>query len=206
MSRRHYVLRSQPTELSFFDTMQAAIDVIQEKHGLDFKYSHSENMGENLGRHIYVEMGNRALLRVVNDHRTPVRYLIVDASTDQGVEELSSWLGESLPFILLQELQQDARAKGTTDPGALIRLAIGAGEMADPETQKILSDSMQATEAIVRFRAAEAAGLVQWPEFIPALTKLKESDSSPEVREMAGKALEACQRRIGKEPNSEEKS
>jgi hypothetical protein len=205
MSRRHYVLRSQPTDLSFFDTMQAAIDDIKEKHGLEFKYSHSEELGKNLGHFIYLEKENRALLRVVDDHRTPVRYLIADASTEQDVEQLCSWLGESLAFIPLQELQQDARAKGETEPEALIRLGLGAGQTADPETQKILSDSMQSTEAIVRFRAAEAAHLTQWPEFIPALTKLKESDSSPEVREMAGKALESCQR-MSKAPNPEEKS
>lgn len=194
MSRRHFVLRSEPTDLSFFDTMQAALDAVQKKHGLDFEYSHSEDIAENLGRHIYMETENRALLRVVDDHRTPVRYLIVEASTDKGAEHLGSWLGESLPFVPLQELHQEARAKGETEPGTLTRLAIGAGQSADPETKEILLNGMQSRDAQVRFRAAEAASLTQWPEFIPALTKLKESDTSPEVREMAGKAIEACQR------------
>ena len=193
MSRRHFVLRSEPTDLSFFDTMEAALDAVREKHGLDIEYSHSEEIAENLGRHIYMETDNRALLRVVDDHRTPVRYLIVECLTDQGVDQLSKWLGESLPFIALQELQGEARATGATNPESLIRLALGAGETADPETQEILSDGLQAPDAMVRFRAAEAASLTQWPEFIPALTKLKESDPSPEVREMAGRALKSSQ-------------
>lgn len=40
MSRYNYVLRSQPTtELTFFDTLQAAFDLKKDPYGLEFKYA-----------------------------------------------------------------------------------------------------------------------------------------------------------------------
>lgn len=196
MSRHTYVLRSDPTDLGFLDTMQDALDHIKTQHGVTFNYAFFEEGGEDLGRHVYWDSGKQAILSLVIDLATHVRYLIIEAASQEEVERLGGWLEEHLPFISLQELQETARSDIMEDPKVLVRLALGTGEQADPVSLEILHNGLQSNDELVRYRAAEATSLTQWPEFVPQLSALAQNDPVSEVREMAYRALEACQRRI----------
>ena len=195
MSRRYYVLRGDPKDLNLFDRLHDALDDISAEHGLTFKYGYNEKLAAGLVRHIYLEKDQKALLRLVEDFMTPVRYLIIEAMTEDEVQQLASWLGAPLPFYTLAELQQEARTRAEEEPGTLVRLALGSGLESDPETFELLSRGLQSSREDVRLSAAEGISLTQWPEFVPELRKVLASDPSDTLRAVTEKALEACQRR-----------
>lgn len=204
MGRIHLPLRSNPKDLDFFDRMQDALDVLERQHGLSFEYKFSQELASNLVHHIYLERNERALLRLVDDFATPVRYLIIEAMTQKEVLQIGNWLGEHLPFISLKELQQEAHQNMLKDPKSLVRLAIGVGEEFDPISFEVIHQGLHSSDEQIRFRAAEAASLTQWPEFVPELENIYHNDPVAEVREMAARSLEACQRCSQKEDVKDE--
>jgi len=195
MNSRYYVLRSPPTDTEFYTVFEAGLAHLRQEHALDFWYEHHEELAENLGRHIYSEIDEKARLRLVEDFENSVRYLIVEAPTKNDAEQIGAWVAPHLPFIPLNELQEVARSTMEHDPAALVRMALATAEDSDPVSLEILQRGMKSNNVQVRFSAAEAASLAPWPELIPPLEKLKEKDPSKEVREMAGEALKACRRR-----------
>ena len=196
MSRNTYVLRSNPGELTFIDKFLDALDLINEKYGMEFEYALFEEGASDLARHVYLETQERAILSLCEDFAVPARYLMVEAATQQEVDHLGEWLKNLLPFIPLEELQQEAREKINDDPQVLVRMALGTYQLADPISLEILREGLRSDNVLVRFRAAAATSFTEWIDFLPDLIPITENDPSPEVREMAIKAVEACQRRV----------
>jgi hypothetical protein len=196
MSRLTRVLDSQPGEITFIDVFRDALDQIKTKYGFDFRYSHFEQGADDLGRHVYLEAQEQSILDLVEDFSTPARYIIIEAATQDEVVRLSEYLEGLLPFISLQKLQQEASERMKDNPQSLIRMALGAGILSDPVSLEIIRRGLADKDEIVRFRAAAAASLTQWIDFQEDVKSLSQNDSSPEVRAMASKAVEACQRRL----------
>lgn len=196
MSRCTYILRSAPGELTFFDTFRGALDQLKKEHGMEFKYALFEEGADDLARHVYWEAQERAILNLVEDFDVSVRYLIIEAASQEDVEHLGERLGEFLPFIPLAELQEEARQKMMDDPQVVVRMALGTNELSDPVSLEILRNGLSSDNELVRFRAAAAASLTQWTEFLEELRQMNQNDPSPEVQEMARRAVEACQRRV----------
>ncbi|MBD2768910.1 HEAT repeat domain-containing protein [Hymenobacter sp. BT664] len=196
MSHYSYILRSEPTELTFFDTLRVAFDLIKDEYGLEFKYAFFEEGANDLGRHVYWETGKQAILSLVEDLATPVRYLMIEAATRAEMERLGGCLKDLLPVISLEELQEEARQKMMDDPQTLVRMAIGTGKLFDPTSLEILRSGLQCDDDMVRFRAAAATSFTEWTDFLPDLIQMSQNDPSPEVRKMASLAVEACQRSL----------
>ena len=196
MSQSYYVLCSHPGELAFIDTLQDAFDLIKEQYGFEFKYANYEQGAVGLGRHVYWETGKRCIINLVDDFSVPVCYLTVEAATREEVTRIGGWLTDLLPIFSLPELQEEARNKMLDDPQALFRMALGTGEQADPVSLEILRNGLQNDNDLVRFRAAAAVSLTEWPEFLPDLESMKQQDPSPEVQEMVQLAIEACRKRL----------
>jgi hypothetical protein len=195
-SKQNCILRSEPTELSFFDKFEAALNLIRQQCGLTFKYKGFEKGSEKLGQHIYSEANKQAILYIVEDLETPVRYLAIEAETQVQAENLANWFTELLPIISLQELQELATQRMVEDPQSLIRMALSTGQFADPVSLKVICQGLQSDDDLVRFRAAAAASLTQWSDFLEDLQSLRRQDSSLEVTEMVDLAIEACQQKI----------
>jgi hypothetical protein len=199
----HHVLRSDPYDLHFFENMQDALELAAAR-GVEFEYIGDERLSDDVVRFMYVQRDGNAQLAVVNDYTAGVRYLIVGASDETEAAQIAAIFGERLPFVPLQELQEYASRHMDHDPAALIRLALGAGNRVDTPTMAVFRTAFQHPEPLVRFRAAEAAGLTCWPESMLVLNALTHSDPSPEVREMARRALAAC-REAGMDSQSAER-
>lgn len=197
MYRLHCVLNTDPGDPQLLDVIETALDEMDKTLGIGLYYAFYQEGGEGLGRHVYEEMDKRAILSLVEDFLLPVSYLIIEAPKREIVESISQLLSEYLPFVSLEELQQAAIRNIVDKPKALVRMALGAGDQADSVSVEIIRDALRSEDELVRFRAAEAASLTQWPEFLADLPPLVQGDSSPEVREMARRAVEACQRRLG---------
>ncbi len=185
MSRGYCIPHSDPSDDRFFDIFSEALVALGEKHGLEFAYGFYDEVAENLARHVYSEAEGRAMLSIVDDYETPVRYLMIESETQGEIDQIKSWLSELLHCIPLEQLQEDARARMTGDPSMLVRLALGAGEKADSKSLEILISGLRSKDGSVRIKALEAASLTQWPEFEEEFKTLSQSDPNPEVREMA---------------------
>ena len=192
MSRLNYVLRSAPTELNFIDSLFDAFHFIKQQHGLELKYAFFEEGADDLARHVYQDTKKQIILSVVEDLTTPIRYLTIEAATRQEVERLGKWIIDLLPIISLEELQEETRQRMVDDPQTLFRMAIGADEVADPTSLEILRQGLQSEDDLVRFRAAAAASITQWRELLSDVELLSQNDPSPEVREIASLAVQAC--------------
>ncbi|NET60489.1 MAG: HEAT repeat domain-containing protein [Symploca sp. SIO2E6] len=191
MIRQYHVLETDPSELSFLDTMQDALDLIEEQYGTKFSYTFYEKGGEGLGRHIYTEEHEQAIISLVVDFAIPTYYLIIEAPTQEKSGIISSWLNDILSFTPLDTLQENARSQMHKNPQSLVRMALGAGKDSDSVSLEILLSALRSQAPLVRFRAAEAASLTGWPEFKPLLEFMSQSDESNEVREMASQSLKA---------------
>jgi hypothetical protein len=192
MSRQYYVLETDPSELSFLDTMQDALDLIEEQYGTRFSYAFYEKGGEGLGRHVYVEEHKQAIISLAVNFAIPTYYLIVEAATQEKLELISSLLNDILFFVPLETLQKNARNQMYYNPQSLVQMALGTGNNSDSESLEILLSALRNQDPLVRFRAVEAASLTGWSEFTPLLEFMSQSDESSEVREMASQALKTC--------------
>lgn len=204
MSRQNYVLRNETTELSLIDNLQEVLDLIHEKYGMWFIYAFFEEESDELGRHVYWESGKRAILSLVEDFDTPVRYLMIEAATETEVEHIANLLREFLNFIPLQELQETARQTMMEDPQALERMALAANSISDPVTVEILQDALLNNNIDVSKAAVAAIGQTQWTETLEYLESISQNNPSSEVRELAGQIVEAYQQIIQAQTSSED--
>jgi hypothetical protein len=190
LSRRYFVLRSDPADLSFFNEIQAAIESLEESHGLRAEYRGYDLRGAGLGRHSYV-VADGAEISVVEDFQLHVRYMIVEAPPGHAIWS-TDFPNGVLEVVPLDELQDAAAETMGRDPNSLVRMALGTGPTEDERSVALVNEGLRSEDDLVRFRAAEAAALTGWEVFIGELQWLAEHDVSPEVREMASKAFESC--------------
>ncbi len=172
MGYRHCVLRDASRTMTIFDRLKVVLAQLLEKQDLDFHYAFYRDIGRNLGEHVYMETHDRALLHLVEDFETPVRYLQVGAEDDITLDAIETILQEILDIVPLCELQEYARREMRSNPAALIRLALGAGGQSDPQTLEILVLGLRDENPKVRRLATEAASLTGWPELTSLLGPL----------------------------------
>jgi hypothetical protein len=200
MSRQHFVLHDDTDIQDLFDDVENALDELQEQQNLLFVYAQTEET-DDAKVHVWLERRKKdALVKLVDDLVIPARYLIVEAMIQEEVARIVTSLEKHVRFISLQELQQQANSKMTDDPRSLLLLALGTTETFDQTTFDIQLRGLRSSDTKVRYAATMSAGTTQWPEFIPELTTLSQTDPIPDIRDMASRSLEACQRRS---PNRE---
>ncbi|MDQ2808127.1 MAG: hypothetical protein M3Z04_14625 [Chloroflexota bacterium] len=194
MSRRHYVLDCAPGDKFGAQLVQGALERLEE-HDLYLGFPFQEVLDAQLLHYGWVDQDQRAVITLVDDFRTPVRYLIIEALTRHEVEQIGTWLGEYLEFIPLVVLEQQAREQPARDPATLIRLASGGPEEYTATTYEILQAGLQHPDPAVQYAAAFAAGLLQWPQFAPDLAALLHTQPNATLGTVAARALESCRRR-----------
>jgi hypothetical protein len=194
MSRLTRILRSQPGEITFLEIFQDALEKINEIHGFEFNYSHFEKGNHEIGRHVYLETHERAVLDLVEDFHAIVRYVLVEGETQDLVDEICVWLDASLPIVSLRELQEEATKHMNDRPLSIIHLAIGAGELADANSLKIIKKGLSHKDELVRLCATEAAGLTQWSDLWEYIISLSKNDPSPKIKILASTIIASSQK------------
>lgn len=194
MSRSYLVLRSHPDDTAVFEGIYDAFDRLSVDHGLAFELDSTEEVAEDLVRHLYREASERASLSLVNDWRAGAQYLMAESATPGTAEQVADTLRQVLGGWTLEELRAQAEERLEDEPESMLRLALGSGEHADPRAVEILARGARSDDPYVRFRAAEAAAIAGWPELADVFRPLRDADESPEVRGMAGDAVSAAER------------
>jgi hypothetical protein len=200
MAYRHYVLRGTADPIALSDRLSEGLRAVREELGLDLRYGFYRDLADTLGEHVYLEEHDRALVHLVEDDALPARYLQIGADTASTVEAIAACLRGSVDWIGLPELQRIARTEMEHEPSALVRMALGAGPQADSESLALLAAGFDSPSEALRLKAIEAAAMLCWPELLPRVGALGDSDASPEARELARSALEACARTLKSAP------
>ncbi len=195
MSSQHYVLDNSPGDALGAQMVQGALEYLED-HNLHMGYPFQEVLDDQFVHYGWVDQDQQAVATLVDDFRTPVRYLIIEAMTPQEVERIGTWLGEYLDFLPLADLEQQAREQMAESPATLIRLASGGPEEYTSTTYEVVQAGLQHPDPSVQYAAAFGAGLLQWPEFVADLEALLRRSRDDNVRIVAARALESCQRRV----------
>ncbi|TCC10204.1 HEAT repeat domain-containing protein [Kribbella soli] len=121
----------------------------------------------------------------IEDQRFQVDYLAVEGDDP---ESFADWLRGELPLHSDQSLAQ--LTASTRDDAALMRalrrLGVNyAGRAFDSTSYGLLRWALHDPEPLVRRNALLAASLLDWPELVPLLTYVSETENDLAVREQA---------------------
>ncbi|MFF4697388.1 hypothetical protein [Streptomyces chattanoogensis] len=190
MAISYLVLGSPPADAAFIDIIDDSLGELEDRLGLDLTYAELQDRGEDLLVHVYASVDGAVRVSVVEEERTPVHYLTVEAPTQEIVDDLASFLDEHLPVQDLASLQSLARHESAENPGILVKLAI-ASAGPDEVTDSIIRDALGSRDHSVLRAAIEAASLTRWPSFAGALADHYQKHPDKSIRELSGRALNA---------------
>jgi hypothetical protein len=190
MKRHYLVTRSNPDDQEFIDQLEDVLDRL-ESENLVFFSSESKHLNDYIQIQVWEEARERGFVRLVDDYTVPVRYLVFGSSTTEDADKIMGQM-QTLPVILLADLQGTAQKNMAYDPKSLIRLALGAGETFDRTSFEILQSGLRHSDPEVRFAAVRSAGLSQWSEFVPELKQLSQVETVQDIQKLMFKAIEAC--------------
>lgn len=193
--KRHYLItRSNPDEQEFVDQLEDVLDRL-ESENLVFFSSESKHFNDYIQIQVWEEARERGFVRLVDDYTVPARYLVFGSPTAEDADKIMGQM-QTLPVIMLAELQETAQRNMLKEPKSLIRLALGAGETFDRTCFEILQSGLRHSDPEVRFAAVRSVGLSQWSEFVPELKQLSQIETVQDIQKLVSKAIEACMSRI----------
>jgi hypothetical protein len=191
MTRRH-VLPSDTEDRGFMSRFRTTLARLHEKTGLRFAFSHSEDVTDDVQKHVSLEAERRGALNVLEDLETQTRWLVIEGESEAFEKQVDEALMLLLEIVPLRQLRGHARKKPT--PVALKRMARGAGGVADVETTEILVASLASDNPVRVCGAAEAAAILGWPELAPALEAAAAVKRTSRVKRELRAAIAACTR------------
>lgn len=192
MNARYYLVGDPRSVEDISARIEDTLDGLKRRYNIVLAYGDSHRAAY-LEAHTWMDFSTRdRFIRLINDPSLPARYLIVETPSAEETERFGAELGKHMSFISLRDLQRQARRNMANDPASLVRLAIGTSETFDQTTFDILRAGLRHSNAEVREAAATGVGMIRWPEFVPELEELHESEPVAETRAAMDSALEAC--------------
>jgi hypothetical protein len=189
MIERYHVLESDPADDGLRWQIDRSLAALLPELGFTYRFREGDEGG--LVRDLWESDGTQVILGLVADHQTPSHYVMVEAVSDELADRVMAELETVLPVLDLEQLQE--RAERDDDPGALVRLAQGLGPGGpDARSAAIIERAFGHPDALTRYRAAEAAGLVPRAEYLAKLEQMAAEDPDESVRQMAEAAAQAC--------------
>ena len=188
------VLRGNGIE-SIFEQLERALDVVQDRTGMLFGFSHSDEQDE-VELYTWRELrDDSALIQLIDDPAIDARYLLIEAQSDGGASTLAQTLGEVLPVETIDRLRQQAQAAMDRQPVALIRLALATEQGGDPASLKLILRGLQSDRVQTREAAITAAALTRSPTLVPELKRLETLEDDEGLRRMIAQAIRDCEGR-----------
>jgi hypothetical protein len=192
MARRYTVLRRNSIE-SIFEQIERALDAVQDRTGLLFGFSHTDEQ-DGVEVQTWRELRHgAALIRLVDDPVIDTRYLLIEAPSDNEVCAIAQTLGEVLPLETIDRLEQQARAAMDRQPAALVRLALATAQGGDPVTLKLILRGLRSDRVQTREAAITAAALTCSPSLVPELKRLETVEDDEGLRRMIAQAIRDCE-------------
>lgn len=188
MAQRYLVLDSTLD----IDSFRWNLDSLLQGWLKDFDFQHRYREGDPVGlqRDVWEAKDTAAILSLVEDHKTPAKYIIVESGSHETTDKIADKLDEvpMVATVSLKELQH--LAENSNNPSELVRMALATTpEDVDKRSVEIILAALKHKQPLVRYRAAQAAGLALSVEFPPMLKDLAKNDSDEAVRSMAEHAI-----------------
>jgi hypothetical protein len=191
MVRRYSVLRPGLKHGQVISLLEAGLRRLRSEHDLDFSYAYAEDDADTRQEVWLEHPSEAAVVRLVNYRPISMIYLVIEAIADDQFGAMGTLVAR-LPIQSLAELQTGARQCIDLDPTGLIRLAVGAGDEADPVSRSIIAEALSNSTRAIRLAAAMAAGVTRWPDLVPVLEAAARREPDERVRRMIQGALECC--------------
>jgi hypothetical protein len=186
--QRYAVIREPADPDELFERVEDAFDVLSGRDDLVFVYAATEEDDPRLRVHVWREVHERALVRLVEDGALRVRYLAVEGDSDATAAAIEDALREALPTVAPAELRERAREEMGADPDALVRAALGSGAH-DAETSDLLRGALSSRDVKLRQSAAMAAALTRWRQLEPELETALARETDPTAQALLRQAL-----------------
>ena len=187
------MLPSSPDDHGFMPQFRAILAKLHERTALRFAFTHTEDVTDDVRKHVTADAERRGTLSVCDDLETQTRWIEVKGDTEAFEKQVDEALLVLLEIVPLRQLRGQARKKPS--PLTLKRMARGAGEVADAETTELIVASLASDNAERVYGAAEAAAILGWPELMPALEAAAAVKRTSRVKRELRAALAACQPR-----------
>jgi hypothetical protein len=154
---------------------------VREEHGQDPDRSIEEVWGKD---------GVPAAVHYMDNRRLWTRYLwIHGANIWPIVQELTPRFGGPTEVELYDRLAE-VKTRGDLIVG-LIQLAIGWADTFDADVMEVLKHYAKHEDSRVRSAVAQGLLFNKWPQGLPILKHLADSDEAADVRDFASKAFES---------------
>ena len=188
MRQRYAVIREPADPDELFEQVEDAFDVLSGRDDLVFVYAATQEDDPRLRVHVWREVHERALVRLVEDGALRVRYLAVEGDSDGTAAAIEDALRAAVPTVAPAELRARARDEMGSDPDAVVRAALGSGGF-DPETAELFRGALSSPDVKLRQSAAMAAALTRWRQLEPELESALARESEPTAQELLRQAL-----------------
>jgi hypothetical protein len=187
---RYFVLRSNPEDLDFFDEFQFALSRVLDASGLDFDLFHTEQPDEDTVKYIYMESKKRGAVNIYDDLEIPARYMEIEGESEEFENSVADAFLPQVPTVSTADLAAEARREPSST--SLRRLALGAGPGQDPKVLAIVTGFLKSESDDEVAAAAEAAGILQWPDLVPELEAAARAKHKAVTSRLVEAALAAC--------------
>lgn len=118
--------------------------------------------------HVWDEQGGSSQIRLVDEGSQGGKYFAVGADDKARCGAIAAVLARHFSFWTLPDLVAQARA-ATTDPRWITLAAMASNGTLDKGVLELITSALGNRATPFRNQAAVAAGLVEWPELLPAL-------------------------------------
>ncbi len=165
-----YVLKPKDSEKESISIV-AEVRALLSVHKVDAstRYDDSvEDPGSAALEHLWDASDGGSQLRFVDEGREGGKYFTISAPDHAKCAVVASILGEAFSFWTVSELVSQAGAVGAA-PYWITLAAIATNEEFDDEVFALIVSNLRSSSTKTRNQAAVAAGLVMWPDLLPAL-------------------------------------
>jgi hypothetical protein len=163
------ILKHPPSDHQLREQVKQVMAAWKETLGLNFNDEGTLTDNPQLKIDVWTEEDDPTIeINLVRDDVAGVRYLSAIADDESVRRRLWAQLAREFPIASVEDLQQDVRRRGETDPGSYLRLALAAGDAFDETSIALVREGLRSPHAAVRAQAAMAAGLVAGPDLADA--------------------------------------
>jgi len=153
-----------------------------------------QGIDENTNSHVWRQKSKGGSeVRLEGGNVPNGRYLVAGASTSAACERVAAVFADEFSFWTVAELVSKARSCPKTEPIWIELMTLATNTQPNSDVRSVIDAQLRSTSAKCRRAAVMGAGLVRWPELLPALASMLKSESDAGTREILRFVIEQIQ-------------
>jgi hypothetical protein len=143
-----------------------------------------EYVGVDDSVHVWEEVPDRESTVRFEDSLPTGRFMTVGALEPEKCERVAQAIAPAFSLWTLSELVEKARTCPESDPHWIGRMANVAAGPFDPQVVAVIEQRLSDGGTEIRRAAADAAGVLLWPELLPSMRAVMEHERDYAVRQV----------------------